>query len=445
MANTKTTQEYVEVLSSGDVDTRTTQEYVEALSSAADPQSRVSQEYVEVLSFGTDVQERVTQEYVEVLSEAGDPHSRVTQEYLEVLSSALVAGTILKNYRRSGTLGCGSWTVQIGRRSGSPIEVEVPASSVRMGRIEDDISTASVSFANSDIPDWCVGALADLRPWVYELSLLRDGEQAWVGPISDRITLKRSATDVDARDLFTWMERRLLPFRRQFTNADLCSIFEQYVLDALARDSSPNITLDVTLSGILGSRLVDASQRKRAADALRDLAQVGVDFTMIGRTLRVRGRGQGDVLPNPLLDAHVLDEPQANLDGLQAASEWVVTSSDDAVFGSAGGVGIDTGLVTQVLSDSDITSSLDATTAATELLAASGAEPLQITCDLNPDAPFDFNDLVPGNFIDTRLSFGHFAVNELTMLSGVSVDAAAGREKVSLTLVRPSASPLRAG
>lgn len=356
-----------------------------------------------------------------------------TDEAIPLLS--IRTGPVVRSYPRAGTLGCGSWTVQVSRRGGTPVEVEVPATSVRMNRTEDDLSAATASFANSGVPDWCVGALADLRPWVYELSLLRDSSSVWAGPISNQLTFTRSSTTIDARDLFSWMERRVLPYSRHFDDDELSDIFAQLVDDALSADPSPNITTDVMASGILLDRTIQAADFTRAADALRDLAAIGVDFTMVGRTMRVRPRGGGDLLPNALLDAHVLAEPQATLDGIQATSQWIVTG-DTNIWGAAGGVGHDTGLVTQVYSDPDIIRVPDGRAAAVELLAASGVEPLQVKCSLNPDAPFDFNDLIPGNFIDTRLDCGNYQVDEVLMLSGLDIDARGGKERVDITLIR---------
>lgn len=341
-----------------------------------------------------------------------------------------------ETYPLYGALGCGSWTVQVARKGGSPVEVEVPASEVSMNRTEDDISTATVSFAQTDLPRWCVGALSDLRPWVHEATLLRDGEVVWVGPISSQIGWKRSSVRIQARDLFAWMERRVLPVSRNFQSVDQSLIFYQLVLDALSRDPSPNFAFDVDLAGVLASRTVSSADHLRAADVLRDIANVAVDWTMIGRTLRVRGQGRGTLLPNQLLDAHVLAEPELTEDGIQAASEWVVTGAT-GISATYGGVDPDAGLVTQVYADQDITTVSDAHDAAVALLNASGTEPLQVACDLAPEAPFSFNDLVPGDFIDTRLSFGAQGVAEPLMISSVSVTVQSA-EKVSLVLVRPS-------
>lgn len=340
-----------------------------------------------------------------------------------------------RSYRPFGTLGCGSWTVQVARRGGAPIEIEVAASSVRMTRTEDEVSTADITFPVAEVPDWCLGALADLRPWVHEVSLLRDGEQAWVGPISSQVTFTASTVTVQARDLFAWMERRVLPFNRTL-DEDLSLIFEQFVLDALFLDPSPNIMLAVMASGFLSERTIATSDFKRAADELRDIAAIGIDFTMVGRTMRIRGRGQGDVLKQRLLASHCISEPSASLDGSQAASEWIVTGSSPLVHGAAGGIGTDTGLVTQVHADTGITRTVDAVSAAAELLAASGAEPMTVSCTLTPDAPFQFHELIPGNFIPVAIDFGAFHVAELMLLTGVTGDAGAGTEAVGLTLVR---------
>jgi hypothetical protein len=336
------------------------------------------------------------------------------------------------------TLGCGVWTAQIAERGGNVL-VQAKATAGSMGRRLDDMSLGGAAFLLSDVPGYCMGVLAKLKAWQYELVLLRDGEESWVGPISDSVVFTRNDIAVSCRDLFQWYERRVHPVDRSLKR-DLCETFEIYATDAMSRDPSPNITIDRDDCGIVERRTVLKSDERYVADSLRELGDDGVDWTMLARTLRLRGFGGGDLVGR-LGAGHVETESvQVSKDGLGVASEWIVTGetpegSDTAVSGRAGGVGSFTGLVQQVSQQELVVTQAGAAAAAEALLEVSGEEPMTLTCDLLGTASFTFDKLVPGNLFDVRMKVGVLTIDEVMMLQSVDVPDLVN-EKVGVTFSR---------
>lgn len=423
MANTKVTHDYTEVLSSGPGATEVTQDYTEILSSPEDPHSKVTHDYTEVVSSGPwDL--RVTHDYTEVLS---SPSSFIVRE--------VVPGPLYD------TLGCGTWTVQIAERGGERVLLEAAATSVRTQGRRDDMASLEASFAQTDVPFYCLDALSQLEAWTHELILLRDGQVWGVGPIADGISWTRSEVSVKARDLFQWFERRVFTRDLSHTKEDLSFIFRDYALDALSRDPSPNIDIDARACGVVGTRAVKELEYAYAADKMRELAEIGVDFIMVGRTLRLRAQGAGENV-GVLLDTHCTGDPRLSSNGLAAASEWILqgrtTTGSVPPAGVAGGVSPRIGLVTRKSQNTDITEHDDLQAGARESLAAAGTQPVRVTVALDADAPIRSSDLICGNQLDARLSFGWKTLMEVVTIDSVAAEVTGGTETITLDLLRSS-------
>lgn len=299
-----------------------------------------------------------------------------------------------------GKLGCGEYVVRIQDRGGDPVRTELEWQSLSYGRKVDDMSDARVTVGADGLADEeCCQALSGLQAWKHEISIWRDGVEAWVGVVGDPEYTADGVT-IPARDLFQWMERRNLEHDRTFTGVDLALVFRQYVLDALDRDTSPNITVELYTSGAIGDRSIVALARRRAADELRELARTGVDFTMIGRRMLVGGE-ELPLSPLPPLTEAVIDDPRLTVRGLDAASEVIVVGSTDENSdiphsGVARAVSSEIGLVQVTVSESSIKDDDSCESAAqsrVDLLSGT-AEFLDVT--LLPEATVDFADLIPG-------------------------------------------------
>lgn len=341
----------------------------------------------------------------------------------------------------AGTLGCGSYVVRVQNRGGAN-PVEIAWETLSYGRKVDDMTDARVTIGVDGLADErCCLALSSLRAWEHEISIWRDGVEAWVGPVGDPEYTAEGVT-IPARDLFQWMERRNLEHDRSFTDADLAVVFQQYVLDALERDTTPNITVEIYASSAAGTRSVLAAARRRAADELRELARTGVDFTMIGRRLLVGG-AELPLPPLPLLHDAQVDNPKLVVRGLDAASEVIVVGATDANT-TAPHVGVASrgvatvGLVQTTLNESSIKDDASCAEAANTRLDLLAAPAEFLTVDLLPATSVRFENLIPGTRWPVGVLVACREVVGTFRLAEVSVSATASdngdTETVTVTL-----------
>lgn len=352
-------------------------------------------------------------------------------------------------------LGCGTWRAFITCRGGGEL-FEVPYASLSMGRKVDDMTSAQVAIdelslngATSAVYQRCCGVLSELEPWQHELALWRDTDPdsaSWVGPVIQP-TWENSAEgnrslSIGARDLFQWMERRLLDRNRKFVATDLADIFYRYISDALHHDPTPNIDFAVSPTGILGDRSIDAFAFRRAADELRELARSGLDFTMVGRQMVIGGVEVPTANLGTLVNEH-FRSLSLNIDGLQTETESTVVgarpnSANAPVYAKVGGVEIDRGLVQVAVTESQIEDVASAQAAADSRYALLGTSPRWITGVLSSDAPIAFSDLIPGAVADLRLGFLCREVVGDYRLQDVNVTADADKsEEIAVTFSSP--------
>lgn len=316
------------------------------------------------------------------------------------------------------TLGCGTWSAFLGCRGGGEL-IPLPFTALSMSRRLDDMSDASLVLTQTTLRSFdpsvqarCCGILGELEAWEHELLLWRDGgpdttEPTWAGPVV-KPTFRADSITITARDLFQWFERRLLERDRTFTSTDLADIFEQYAVDALHRDPSPNIDLSsISPTFIHGDRDVTIMAGRRAADELRELARSGLDFTMIGRTM-VAGGTQIPTADLGVLITEHFDDPELVPDGLQAETESVVIGTPVGNVGgpvraTSGGVDPDRGLVQGLANESSIKDANTAQYLADSRNALLGQSPTFLSGRLLPSAPVIFDDLIPGATADLRV------------------------------------------
>ncbi|MFE6405125.1 poly-gamma-glutamate hydrolase family protein [Streptomyces alboflavus] len=122
----------------------------------------------------------------------------------------------------TGTLGCvGRYTAVIHWRGGAQ-EYESSSTSaltkVSWGRTANDTSEASVTLVQTALDPACCRALFDAHPWVHELTLYRDSELVWQGPIIRTTRARPSGLiTIDAQDVTAWFEKVVNTFRVTYT------------------------------------------------------------------------------------------------------------------------------------------------------------------------------------------------------------------------------------
>lgn len=324
------------------------------------------------------------------------------------------------------SIGCGEWVVAIVGRGGSPTRLEASFSDLSLTRNINTSGSASVSVPNTGTPGTlCCDVFENAEPWRDELILYRDNDLVYAGPLIT-VSASPSGGQLQSQDLFHWAEQRFIGDFHG--DGDVADLFRAIFLNALEPDDSPNITINTRQTGINGTRDFKAVEFHRAADALRELARTGLDFTTIGRTVLAGG-------------LEVFADTSALLlhdDGVMSAEvvrEGSNLATDVAVFGAAPRAGMDPvggrattgteryGLIQRSYTELLVKDRPSADANADARLQAMQPAPLRVKATLSQDAPFEFNDLLCGRRIDTRLgeAAGCIEVIDLLRLTQVGV------------------------
>jgi hypothetical protein len=338
-----------------------------------------------------------------------------------------------------GQLGCGTYEALVLERGGGAVVAALPWTNLEWSRVLDDTSEAKM-LANG-YPDDCCAQLAGIRPWRHELALYRDGALVWVGPI----TLPKAPPDqfaIDARDLTAWWDHRLIHEDHEYAvPTDLATIFQDISDDAMAPDPSPGLSVSTSPCGVDGTMSLLAVQHLIAGPKLRDLANIGVDYTAVARTVLVGGTVVPTASIGTFEDGHFATPPTPRIDGTAQANAWLVRgngggAAGDTVYGYASdpaAADLD-GLLESSATVSTIEDN-SAALAAAQTRAALTEEVVAVeNCVLAPTAPFAIEDLVAGAVCELALSETCIPVSGSYRLQKVAVSAAApDGEKVTLT------------
>lgn len=315
-------------------------------------------------------------------------------------------------------LGIGEYQVLLTARGGSPVIGEIPYSSISYDRsVLDAVGGSSLFVPPTEDDDLCF-LLSRINSWEHEISIYRDPDLAFVGPVTG-VSWGDNGTGIQCRNLFEWTERRLIYSDFDPITDDLVNIFVAYLEDALAPDTSPNITITVqNLSGITGERRVLASEHRRVADELRELARSGVDFTMRGRELLIAGQ-ELDLPSLGILHDDACSRRTLTQEGLVAATRVTVLGQSGGagsistfggntlqVIGVAEEIDSPFGLIDRTYSESQIRDQISADYAAGFRLDWLDPPPESLSVDLSPSASFFFDDLIAGKKVDVRVKAG---------------------------------------
>jgi hypothetical protein len=248
--------------------------------------------------------------------------------------------------------------------------------------------------------DGCVDVLNETLPWRDELELYRQNgmtdDLVWAGPVQDVLANPGDGTaTVTAKDLSAWWSKRLaVETDRVWRAEDFALIFRDLIDAAFALDN-PGITINVEPSGIVGDRIIAASDLRRLDNELAELARTGVDWTTTGRRFWI-GEAAGR-LQVRLTDEAFRVPPQTRRTGAGMVNDaWI---RGNAVTGHFGGPDPVDGVLLQDVRDDQSIIDRRAANAAAETWWDRGNEPatyLEGDNQLEPDAPVDVQTLIPG-------------------------------------------------
>jgi len=369
------------------------------------------------------------------------------------------------------TLGCAStYTAQIHWRGGAqPYAVAAMdrLTEVTWNRTINDISEASVTILKGNISTECCEALKEMHPWVHELTLYRDGELVWQGPVT-KTTGRRDSITIQAQDVTAWFDHLVNTWRITYTAS---------TADAQGRKAGPitaiaynHIRLNMTASslanpdyaGIMDYMVVrsaglptvkvekDGSSNTSIwttylGDLMREWAKRGLTWTTIGRTVLLRARPTSTTRAQARLTMEdFTGEIEVIKDGTQGGTYGFATTQDqqDISDGKTLGYGKTKtayGRLDVLVSlDEEKVTDADLREAAKDAIA--GRYPIPITISV-PDgsslastAPVKLHQLVPGERFDVLAESFCTPVLQGFALTDVEGSWQNGQEKIGVTL-----------
>jgi hypothetical protein len=320
----------------------------------------------------------------------------------------------------------------------------------------------------------CCKCVSGIQPWKHELSLFRNGEEVWCGPIVGGEVDENTGTGrFDAKDLMAWFDRRLVDVPDndvEFEDADIVEVFNWLLAHGYNKDPF-NMSWSFTAAklGIPITRLyVSYSNPDRwggnypyVGNEIRDLSQSGIDFTVVRRSVLC-----GDIPSTIGTVTRLIDKSWATLPKIKIVGTSM--ANDVGIGGGAGGYygyeddqlwfeRPDDGYVEEYgllqsfdaapsLDDTDTTALPNPITQRAFALREVRKNPFEYISDgsLSPSAPVEISQLIPGSLIRVDLSQSCRTIESSYMLTELSVTKTADQdESVTVSLSPPGAEGLR--
>ncbi len=338
-------------------------------------------------------------------------------------------------------LGCGEYEAKIVGRGGIGVVAALEGwTTLQWERKLSDTSQAQVSVAYERK---CAGLIANARPWQHELAIYRNGDPVWIGPLLQP-KWAAEAADFVARDLSAWFDKRRIHEDHDHSTdpgIDQGLLFAELVEDGISTDNSMGVSITAHASGTVATQKHLGAQHLILGEVLRQLAQVGADWTFSVRELVIGGTAVPVATLGPFTDDHFIAPPQVAMDGTQQTNSPGVRGAGggdqgDTVYGQADdpGVQIRDGLLETVETQSTLLDNTSAAAAASSSLEARRTVPTVSQAILSPDAPIQIDQLVPGALVQLMLDETGIPIHDIYRLSAVNVSAGSqGFETVQLT------------
>lgn len=302
--------------------------------------------------------------------------------------------------RSGGLLGDGNdLRVLLATRGYTSVIAELKPTSGEFTRVLDGTSTLWMEGAISGrLSESCCDGWKDIRTWATEIVVFRDGRDAWAGPVTD-VTFGYGSVRVEADDLTAWWDRRTIP-TLNFVGEDLTNVFLGIIAEALTPDDSMNMNIISELTGVIVDRTYNGNIYQYAGDAIRELADTGLDYTAYSRNIIVGGE-EVDASPFvTLLDEHWTEPPDVRDRGNEQATVVVVKGEGVQAVAFAPQEYIDYyGYIVRVFEEPDILdepSCLLAAKSRVDLLKDPQFIETPIGAGLKTTAPITLEQLIPG-------------------------------------------------
>ncbi|MFD6936257.1 hypothetical protein ACFWAP_08910 [Streptomyces goshikiensis] len=340
--------------------------------------------------------------------------------------------------------------------------------SVRWTRTINDVGEATITIAKGTAGAECCGKLGQIEPYVHELTIYRDSELVWQGPVL-RVTEKRTAFVVEARDVVEWLGRTNNTTVLRYVSTNPADPMHQGPIQEIAEAiiranlagglfaSSPDWPRMLNYIIRQDDSVVARFEKDGSADINTwivpilqilddELVPRGLEYTTVGRALLL---GRPQTATDPVQARLSLDSFTGDIeivrDGSAAASlVWVTNQTDTEIANTQYGV---SGVVSAAYGrlDTLIRTQAEGLTAYDLWQIARGSYPgrnpvptsLRVPdgARLATTAPVTIRQLVAGVRIDVAAPDMCMAVSQPYRLSDVEVEWSDTGEDVGISLV----------
>lgn len=407
--------------------------------------------------------------YVLTVDRADAPTDRITSEPVVYIPPGGCGGDSGDVGPDPGLVGCASsYTARIHWRGGA-LELPVPAmdqvAEVTWGRTADDVSEASVTLARCGPCE----DIDSIHPWVHELTIYRDNEIAWQGPVR-RVRVRRDTIIIEALDVVGWLDRLMNTFRVGYTAVEpdgqgrrrgtivyvahnhlrlnleesSLSVPPDYpgIMDYVVADESGLPTIKVEKDGSSNT----AVWTETFGAMMRGWADRGLHFTTVGRSLVLRAWPTEATPAQARLSlGDLVGEVEVVRDGDTAATYGFATTQQQQNISE--GLTVGTGrtgtaygrLDSLVRVQEDDPDEADLRAAARSDIAGRYPAPMVIqipeSAQIAPQAPVRMDQLVPGERVDVFDQDHCFVLEQGFALGDMEVTWDGSRERVTVGLI----------
>lgn len=339
----------------------------------------------------------------------------------------------------TGRLGCGINEAFITGKGGSPrIMSLLGADDISWSRQLDDTSEAQVVIRNNAD---CCDVIGDVEPWCHELHIKRGDDTVWVGPVVE-VLYSFDTVTINARDVTVWMTKRVaeVDIDNEGSPLDIVDI-AQNVLNVAFAEDDPGVLPYVASSpsGLVTERKFLA-YTDTAYNQLEALADTGLNYTVVGRTVVLGGENLPLSQIATLRDEHILSDVTLTKSGLLQGNRYFVHFDEDGNLPAIADVDKQCyGLLEVVRPNNDSLPTLEnAQQVADVYVSRVGTAPRLLdmggNARLSPETPWTIQDMIPGARVSVSLTRLCIDVFRSFRLTGVFVKQGISGEEISIQL-----------
>lgn len=332
-------------------------------------------------------------------------------------------------------LGSGEYAVTLSEWSGRIIwqSTDSHLESLGWGREAQATSKASLEAVMD-------GEVANrLEPWIHRLTIYRNGDLVWHGPVVS-IATTAGRVSIEAADGSAMFTRRRIASNRTWRQHDATQVMRTMVEDALGYLDPVDLVESIeTLESRLWVTATYVAAESMVAEAVEDLEKQGLMWTVAAGRLLIGPVG-AQRTTQQITDRHFDGSVTLVKDGAEMVTDALVTGK--GVWGVYTAGPTPYGMLQAIEKADGAVREQDCIDQARRIVEDAQLAPRRIVVEGNsrllPSAPVSIAELIPGVHIPIASAQTGVMVGSTMQLKKLDVDVDKGGEKVKMTLSETS-------